>query len=243
MSVVWTRLWRKDAICPVLFFYLWVYWELHDHRLPLWKTPWWQWLCSHMETWFLSYQEVISELPLEADGIFLNSLHWFIHHLISLGYNLFRFTALFQGGWRPKRLICYTSSHCKSKAVPCWETPNAQWRGHLAAWVPEISGAALHQSSCFSWKEKNPHFKVMWQGIAKNKPEDLREHNGPSTANVVVPKCGFKACSKATCNTANQFGNAIGSQLRAQKDGFRLNPCPKIFRTSSEAEGWRTGPF
>lgn len=42
----------------------------------------------------------------------------------------------------------------------------------------------------FFLKRKEPSLQNDGHGIAKNKPECLKEHNGPSTANVVVPKCG-----------------------------------------------------
>lgn len=200
---------EEGYYCPLPSFSLWVCWELHDHKLPLWKMPWWQQLCRHAEGWLLSYQGIISEFSLKAEGIYLNSLDWLIHQMISLGYKPFRFKALFQRGGGPERLVCHIFFHCKSRAVPCWETPIAKGRGHL------VAGAAWHQSSCFSWKEKNPHFKMTWHVIAKNKPEDLKGHGNTSTANVVVPKMWIlKAWSKAT-NTINQFGNAMGSQLRA----------------------------
>lgn len=49
-------------------------------------------------------------------------------------------------------------------------------------------------------------------------------------------KCGctkvwlLKAFSETTCNAANQFGNAMDSQLRAQKDAFRIRSLPQNFQ-------------
>lgn len=217
-------------------------WELHDHRLPLWKMPWWQWLCSRVEGWFLNYQGVISELSLDAKGIVPNSLDWFVHWLISLGCSSFRFTALFQAGG--SHLVCHISFRCKSKPVPCWETPSAKGRGHLAARLPEISGAAWHQSSCSPWQERNAHCKLTWQVTAKDKPEDLKGHDGPSIANVAVPKCGS---SKPSVRPPVMQQTNLGmpwipnSEPRRMPSG--LDPCPKTFRTPWEAQSWRTGPF
>lgn len=83
---------------------------------------------------------------------------------------------------------------------------------------------------------------MMWHVIAKNKPEDLKGHSSTSTANVIVPKTWLlKACSEAICNTANQFGDAMGSQLRAHKDGFRIRSLSQDFqdpRRSTELKNW-----
>lgn len=138
MSVCWTRLGRKDVIAhfpPFLF-------ECAESCMTTGCLcgKWWQWLCRHVGAWFLSYQGVISDLPLEAEGIFLNSVGCsFTKDITHLG---------------PERLICHISSHYKSKAVSCQETPNAKRRGHLAAQLPEILEAAWHQFPCFSWKKR-----------------------------------------------------------------------------------------
>lgn len=236
---------EEACYCPLASFSLCV--ESCMTTGCLLEIPWWQWVCSHVKGWFFNYQGGIFEFSLEAEGIFLNSLDWLVHWLISLGYNPFRFTALFQGGGSPERLICHISSHCKSKAAPYWETPKAKGRGHLAAWLPEISGAAwqlLEKSYCFSRKGKSPHCKMTWHVIAKDKPEDLKGHDNTSTASVAVPKCG--SSKPAVWPPVIQQTNlrmpwVPNAEPRRMASG--LNPCPGTFRTPPEVQSWRTGPF
>lgn len=40
----------------------------------------------------------------------------------------------------------------------------------------------------------------------------------------------LKAHRKANCNAAKQFGNAMDSQLRAQKESFRIKSLPQDFQ-------------
>lgn len=126
-----------------------------------------------MEGWIFNYQRVIPKhaFSLEAAGRFLSPTDWFIHQLTSLGYDPFRYTAHFQGGGSPERLIHHILHHCISKAAPLWENLSTKGRGCLAGRLPESHGVARHQPPCLDWKNPFLQNVLEWdeqRGFEKN---------------------------------------------------------------------------
>lgn len=108
--------------------------------------------------------------------------------------------------------------------------------------VPRDFGSCLTPVFPFFLKRKEP---LLQNGAACDSKEQARGFEG--TQWLFNSKCGctkvwpLKACSKATCSTANQFGNAMGSQLKAQKNGFRIKSLPQDFQDaprSTEFKNW-----
>lgn len=78
---------------------------------------------------------------------------------------------------------------------------------------------------------------MRWHVIAKNKPEDLKGHNGLSTANVVVPKCGSsKSTVRQPVIQQANLGMPWALNSEPRRMASELNPWPKTFRTPPEAQ-------
>lgn len=78
---------------------------------------------------------------------------------------------------------------------------------------------------------------MMGHVITMKEPEDLKGHNGSSTANVVVPGCGSsKSAVRPLVIQQTNLGMPWVPNLKPRRMASGLNLCPRTFRMPPEAQ-------